>query len=239
MTPHAFVFVSHVTALGAAQTASQSPQWLQVIQAIGAVATTIGVLTALYIAVIREPRKDAAERRHHAAQISELRDAEKERIAAQARRVVPTCARTPMFGDSWWTVRIDNTSNAEATLLAIDVTALDANGFEVPNGCSIASNTMSVEDAFDRSVRAALSEMSRGALEHQLVPASKHAIREALIGHIVDGWPRTLPPNQHAVMAYTTTDPSYKLRITISYEDATGYHWQRTDSSQPRRLEPL
>jgi hypothetical protein len=31
--------------------------WLQEIQAIGAVATTIGVLTALYIAVIRDPGK--------------------------------------------------------------------------------------------------------------------------------------------------------------------------------------
>jgi hypothetical protein len=216
---------------------TQSPEWLQVIQAIGGIATTIGVLIALYIAAIREPRKDAAERRHHAAQISELHNAEKERLAAQARRVVPSCARTPMFGDTWWTVRIENTSNAQATLLAVDVTALDINGFEVPHGCRVASNTMSVEDAFDRSVRAALSDMARGEFEHQLVPAFKHAIRDALIGHIVDGWPRTLPPNQHAVMAYTTTEPSYKLRITITYEDSTGYQWQRTNSSQPRRAD--
>jgi hypothetical protein len=38
-----------------------------------------------------------------------------------------------------------------------------------------------------------------------------------------------------ALMAYTATDPNFKLRITIEYEDEAGYQWQRTDSSQPRR----
>jgi hypothetical protein len=238
MTPHPPVLASHVVALSATQAASQSPSWLQVIQAVGAIATTIGVLTALYIAAIRDPRKDAAERNHHAAQISELRAAERERIAAQARRVVPTCHRTPMFGDNWWTVRIDNTSNSEATLLAVSIAAVDANGLEVPNGCRVASNTMSIEDAFDRSVRAALADMSRGGFENQLVPAFKHAIRDELIGHIVARWPRSLPPHQHAVMAYTTTEPDYRLRISIEYEDEAGFQWRRTDTSPPTRREP-
>jgi len=37
--------------------------------------------------------------------------------------------------------------------------------------------------------------------------------------------------------AYTTTDPNYKLRITIDYEDEAGYQWRRTDTSQPRRTD--
>jgi hypothetical protein len=37
-------------------------------------------------------------------------------------------------------------------------------------------------------------------------------------------------------MAYTTGNPNYKLRITISYEDEAGYQWRRTNTGQPERL---
>lgn len=237
MTIDALECVDRITAQGATYAVNQPPEWLQVTQATAAVATTIGVLIALYIAVVREPRKAAEERRHHVAQMDALHRAERERVAAQARKVVPSCVRTPMFGDSWWTVKVDNASNAVTTNLAVDVSALDTNGFEVPHGCRKANNTLPVDQAFDRSVRAALSEASRGGLEHQLVPALEQAVRDAMVGHFANEWPRTLPPNQYAVMAYTTTDPSYKLRITIDYEDEAGYQWQRTDTSQPRRAD--
>lgn len=237
MNSHPLLLADQLSAQFATHAAAQSPAWLQAIQATGGIATTVGVLTALYIAAIREPRKDAAERREHQAQLNALHAAERERVAAQSRKVLPSCSRTPMFGDAWWTVKIDNASNAEVTILNVDIAALDANGFEVPDGCRPASNTMSVEEAFDRSVRAAMSDVSRDGFEHQLVPAFKHTVHDALIGHIVNEWPRCLPPNQHAVMAYTTTDPRHKLRITIGYEDAAGYRWVRTDTSQPRRAE--
>jgi hypothetical protein len=237
MNNHPLLLADQLSAQFATHAATQSPAWLQAIQATGGIATTVGVLTALYIAAIREPRKDAAERREHMAQLNALHNAEKDRIAAQSRKVLPTCARTPMFGDSWWTVKIDNASNAEVTILSVDIAALDAKGAEVPNGCRPASNTMSVEDAFDRSVRAALADMSRDGFEHQLVPTFRHTVHEALIGHIVNQWPRRLPPSQHAVMAYTTAHPSYTVRVTIGYEDSAGYQWVRTDTSQPRRAE--
>jgi hypothetical protein len=211
---------------------TQPPLWLQVAQAVAAVATTVGVLVALYVAVVREPRKAAAERKHHVAQMNALHRAERERIAAQARKVVPSCTRTPMFGDEWWAVRIDNASNALTTIIAVDVAALDASGSEVPRGCRQADNTLRVNQAFDRSIHEALS----GSVDRRLEPAFKHAIRDALTGHIVKEWPRTLPPNQHAVMAYTTTDPEYQLCVTIDYEDEAGYLWRRTDTSQPRRI---
>ena len=86
-------------------------------------------------------------------------------------------------------------------------------------------------------MRAAISDMSRGGFEHQLVPAFKQAICDTMVGRFVKEWPRTLAPNQHAMMAYTTDDPNYKLRITIDYEDGAGYQWRRTDTSQPRRAE--
>jgi hypothetical protein len=218
----------------ASQAASQSPQWIQVAQAIGSAATTIGVLTALYIAVIRDPRKAPQEHIHHLERLNALASVKKERIGAQARKVVPSCGRMPMFGDSWWTVRIDNASNSMATILAVDVTALDPNGFEVPDGCAQVNSTMPFDQAFDRVIRAALAESQE---DGQLMPALRRAIRDELAGHLVKRWPPTLPPNQYAVMAYTTTDPNYELRITIDYEDQAGFQWRRTDVSQPVRVD--
>jgi hypothetical protein len=218
----------------ASQAASQSPQWIQVAQAIGSAATTIGVLTALYIAVIRDPRKASQEHIHHLERLNALQSVRKERIGAQARKVVPSCGRIPMFGDSWWTVRIDNASNSMATILAVDVTALDPNGFEVPGGCARVNSSMPFDQAFDRVIRAALAESQE---DGQLMPALRRAIGDALAGHLVKRWPPALPPNQYAVMAYTTTDPNYELRITIDYEDQAGFQWRRTDVSQPVRMD--
>lgn len=203
---------------------------LQESQAIAAVATTIGVLIALYVAVIREPRKAAQDRRNHEERMDKIHHAYSERVAAQARKVVPSCVRTPMFGDSWWTVRIDNTSNAVTALVAVDVAAIDANGIEVPGGCAQANNTMSVDQAFDRSILAAMSGFQRA-------PLSKQALRDALFGHFVTEWQRTVPPYQHTLMAYTTTDPGYTLRVTIDYEDEAGYRWRRTDTGPPIHMD--
>jgi hypothetical protein len=51
------------------------------------------------------------------------------------------------------------------TILAIDVKAIDANGFEVPDGCKQANNTMPVDQAFDRSILAALSGPFAGGFQ--------------------------------------------------------------------------
>ena len=63
MTDHALVIVGHISAQDSSITVTQTPLWFQVTQAAAAVATTVGVLIALYVATIREPRKAAAERR--------------------------------------------------------------------------------------------------------------------------------------------------------------------------------
>jgi hypothetical protein len=247
------VIAGRITAQGASTGINQMPLWLQETQAIAAVATTIGVLIALYVAFIREPRKAAEERRHHKAQLDALHRAHRKRVAAQARKVVPSCVRTPMFGDSWWTVRIDNASNAMTTILAVDVKGIDANGFEVADGCRQANIAMPLDRAFDRSVLAALSGLSDGGFQQpsvsemtfagasqqgssRLPTTFRQVLRDTLVGHFVTEWQRTLPPNQHAVMAYTTTKPDYTLRVTIEYEDEAGYQWRRTDTGQPKHL---
>ena len=113
---------------------------------------------------------------------------------------------------------------------------------------------MPVDHTFDRAIRGALSGSLQGGfrqsgiggfmpsgasqiMANELAPAVKQAMREAMIGHFVTEWKRTLGPNQSALMAYTTTDPNLKLRITIEYEDEAGYQWRRPDSGQPERLD--
>ena len=237
MTHRAFVLSNAGTALCVTPAPSQLSHWLQLIQAAAAVATTIGVVTALYIAMIREPRKNAAEHRRHVAQLNELHRDKDERAGAQARKVVPHAERTPMFGETWWTVRIENGSNALTTLLRVDVHALDVDGLEVARGCEPANGTMTVDQALERSVRAILSDPRMGDHDGRLPGTVQHAMRDALVGHIVDKWPTTIAPSGHAVMSYRTTDPSYELSITIDYEDQTGYQWRRTDFVQPKRLD--
>ena len=229
------------------------PLWYVVIQAAAAVATTIGVLVALYVTVIREPQKAAEERKRHQTEMDALNRAEADRVTAQARKIVPSCVRAPMFGNNWWTVKIDNTSNGLTTLLSAHVAAIGSDGTVMPNGCSQSNNTMPIDQAFDKSIRAALygslqggldrsgfgSMISRGSsqqLANQIAPTVKQAMQEAMVGHFVTEWQKTLGPNQSALMAYTTTEPDLKLRITIEYEDEAGYHWRRTDSTQPIRV---
>lgn len=232
------------------------PTWYVAIQAAAAVATTVGVLIALYVAVVREPRKAAEERERHQAEMTALNRAEMDRVAAQARKIVPSCVRTPMFGNKWWTVKVENVSNAVATILNVDVAAIDASGAVVPDGCKRANNTMPIDEAFGRSIQAALSGSlesglqrsgcgamippgTAGQLAGQMTPTVKQAMQEAMIGHFAAEWQTALGPNQSALMAYVTSDPKSKLRITIDYEDEAGYQWRRTDSGQPERLDSV
>ena len=84
MTNDALEFVGRITAQTTPTPIYQPPQWFQAVQASAAIATTLGVLIALYVAALREPRKAAAERKHHNAQLNALRRAQMGRVAAQA-----------------------------------------------------------------------------------------------------------------------------------------------------------
>jgi hypothetical protein len=136
-------------------------------------------------------------------------------------------------------VRIENASTKVTTILDVGVTAIDANGVEVPGGCLPVTNAVMADHAYDHSVRNALSASLESALERPVTDAVKQAIRDAVAVHFVNRWPHTLPPTQHAVMSYTTTDPQYRLRVTIDYEDETGFQWRRCDAGQPRRIDDV
>ncbi|HEX7823654.1 MAG TPA: hypothetical protein VF477_02005 [Mycobacterium sp.] len=214
---------------------SQAPHWLQLVQAIGAVATTIGVLTALYVVIVREPREASQLHQNHVAQLNELRRAKTDRAAAQARKLLPSTVRTPIFGDLWWTVRIDNTSHSPVTILAVDVTAVDADGRDIPGGCRRTNNAMPADAVIDRSIRAVLSSHP----DSEVIPTLGQAIRDGMAGHFVDEWPPKLQPYQHALMTYVVNDPDHELRVTVDYEDEAGYQWRRSDTGKPRRTDEV
>lgn len=237
MTIHSLAFANTVVAQCASLGPGSAPSWLQILQAVGNIATAVGVLTALYIAVIRDPKATTAEHKDHVARMEALHRARTERFEAQARKLVASSTRTPMLGDTWWAVRVDNSSSRVTTLLRVDVAAIDAAGVVIPGGCRQVENTKSVDKAVDRSLRAALSESLESVLDRPVTGLLNHAIRDAVAVHFVNGWPRSLAPNHHAVMFYVTSDPAYRLRITVDYEDEAGFQWRRTDAGQPNRTD--
>ena len=83
MIDHALVLAGPMTAPCASQAPSQSPQWLQVLEATGAMATTDGVLIAVYIVVIRDPRKPR-KNTNTTLQMGVLQRVKTERVGAQA-----------------------------------------------------------------------------------------------------------------------------------------------------------
>jgi len=192
------------------------------IQATGGIATTIGVLTALYIAVIREPRQASEEHRHHMAQLAAAERVKREQAGAHARKLVPACERAPILGDRWWTVRIDNASAAATIIHSVAVTAVDTNGIEVRGGVQAADNA-----------RLALSERLGSRLQAPQSGVLEQVVQTAVTDHFVKDWPRSLPSHRHAVMAYTATDPSFRLHVTVEYEDDEGFQWRRTDTGEP------
>lgn len=235
MTDHIQGLVNSLAAPCAPLGATQTPHWLQVVQAGGAIATTVGVLTALYVVIVREPREASQIHRNHVARMDAFQRAKAERAAVQARKLLPSCVRTPIFGDLWWTVRIDNASHALVTILSVDVVALDHDGVEVVGGCRKTNDTMPADQVIDRSIRAVLSTHP----DSDVIPSLGKAVRDAMTGHFVDQWPNKLQPYTHALMTYATTDPDYTVRVTVDYEDEAGYQWRRTDTGQPRRTDEV
>lgn len=253
---------------------NQIPVWLQITTSV---ATTLGVLAALYVAIWREPRKArrdredrdkqaAEDRRRYDDQMAALQRAEDDRITAQARKIVPTIFPADLFGENMWTVKVSNTSNGVVTNLNVVVTAVDADGNEIPDGCRQANDRMGTGDAFRRLISDALGGAVSGAIganpfaglmgggmggfqpgglsgnqlsnmiNQRLGPEVSERFRDAMLGQLVREWMTTLTPGQFAVMAFRTTRNDARLRVVLDFEDEAGYRWRRPDNDQPVRI---
>ncbi|WP_261864803.1 hypothetical protein, partial [Mycobacterium marinum] len=116
------------------------------IQNGGSIATAVGVLIALGIAVWWEPKKARDERKarakqatdeskRHTEQLAEMRRAEDDRLAAQARRIIATTVKADVLVPNTWHVKIENTSTDAISSLCVNAIAHDKDGNIVPDGC--------------------------------------------------------------------------------------------------------
>lgn len=99
----------------------------------------------------REERRDSAvqsnlERERFERQIGALQQADNDRLAAQARRVVPSLVRASTVIPNLWHVRIDNLSTDVISALEVDVSAVDQQNEEVQDAC-MQADRVSVGDA--------------------------------------------------------------------------------------------
>ncbi|MBF6185085.1 hypothetical protein IU433_26445 [Nocardia puris] len=140
------------------------PTWLAIVQST---ATTIGVLIALVVAVFQvlkaqqgkaiQDEQMAEDRQRYEAQMAALQRAEDDRIAAQARGVVPMLFRAAIFCPDMWSVKVASHSNSPITELSVSVEAVDAGEQKVPDGCESASGRISTKELFSQFINEALT----------------------------------------------------------------------------------
>ncbi|AWG64785.1 hypothetical protein DDT46_13930 [Mycobacteroides abscessus] len=124
--------------------ANAVPDWLQVTAAVATTLGAIGVLVAAgtfwwQLRKARNEREASAEqakvdRQRHEEQIAALQRSEDDRLAAQARRIVPSTFRARTKDQSYWHVKIENLSTEVITELSVEISATDADGNAIPNG---------------------------------------------------------------------------------------------------------
>jgi hypothetical protein len=136
------------------------PAWLQISTSIS---TTVGVLIALYVAVWREPRKARRERDDRDTQATEdrnryndqmvaLQRAEDDRIAAQARKIVPEIASGDRFGENIWLAHIQNASTGVINNLRVVVMAYDDQDAVVEDGVRKATGELDISGAMEKII---------------------------------------------------------------------------------------
>ena len=125
------------------------PDVLQVAAAWGTALGAVGVIAAVATFWFqwfktrqeREERTAQAhtERQRHEAQIKALMQAEDDRLAAQARRIVPAIFSGNIVSNTLWNLRIDNYSTDVVSKINIDIIISDRNGKTVPYGYRLAN----------------------------------------------------------------------------------------------------
>lgn len=203
---------------------NQIPMWLAITQSV---ATTGGVLLALWAALWREPKKAREDRRRYDDQMATLQRAENDRIAAQARKVVPSVNRADMFGENLWMVRVNNLSNGAVSLLDVRVAAFDAEGNEVENGCRQANNEVQIGQGIERIIMESLRGGLSGAMQSEPMQMINQMLGQTGIGRTS---PHLTTMNRQQMDRFITqrlgADFGERLREAMAGELAT--EWMKT-----------
>jgi hypothetical protein len=118
---------------------------------------------------------------------------------------------------------------------------VDANGNTV-DGVRRSKDVISMDEVFSRVIgdgfaggfsRLIGSGPAR-MLGNQVAAQARPAFSDALVGHVADGFPSGLAPNQSAVVLYVLP-PATTPVVLLTFNDETGVPWSRTNDDEPRR----
>ncbi|KGI69922.1 hypothetical protein MJO55_23620 [Mycolicibacterium rufum] len=191
------------------------------------------------------------ERIDRRAELNALQKAERDRIAAQARRIVPEITRSAFFGEDVWLGNIQNNSTGAITGLRVAVSAVDEEGKPVSDGYRKATGELDISQALEsiisQTLRGSLGgafaghpmtamlgqQLPRDALVQRIAPEVSAKLRVAMMGQIQADWPSSLGPGQSTSVAYRATRPGLQLHIGVRFEDEAGFEWNRFNQYQP------
>jgi hypothetical protein len=233
---------------------SPVPDWLQVAVACASVLGSISVVVAVATFWFQW-RKSEQERIDRKSELAALQKAERDRIAAQARRILPEITRSAFFGENVWLGHIQNSSTGAISELRVVVHAVDNDGNQVADGFRKATGELDISGGLHRIVSEALSgslggafgsnsmtrmlagQLPRNALVSQIAPEVSRQLQVGLMGQLQKDWPSSLGPGQSTSVAYRAARPDLQLHIGIRFEDEAGYEWDRVNQNQPTRVE--
>jgi hypothetical protein len=149
-------FVDVTTEGNAVMPPNPVPDWLQVAVAYASLFGSIGVLVAVAAFWVQWFR-GREERKERKSELAALQRAEDDRIAAQARKLVPEIAASALFGDDIWLAHIKNASTGAVSQLKVVVEARDADGNLVEGGIAKATGQLDIGGGLQKIVSDALS----------------------------------------------------------------------------------
>lgn len=247
--------------------ANPVPDWLQIAVAWASVSGSISVLVAVAAFWVQWFR-GRDERKERKLQLETLQRAENDRIAAQARRIVPEVASSVAFGESIWIGHIKNASSGAVSQLKVVVEAYDINNEMVPNGVRKATGEVNIADgvqklmtdallggvtgimgnnpiqeilrsqAYGPAQQASMQDAYKTAIANQIGPQISQKMRQAMLGQLMKNWPNSLGPGGEVSVAYRVSRPDLRLSIAIGFEDEAGYLWFRVNTDQPVQVTP-
>ena len=161
--------------------------------------------------------------------------------ADQARKIMTYRTSVSIIGQGVWRVQAFNHSAGLITGLRVEVSAVDANGNAVDR-VRRSKDVISMDEVFSRIIGDGFAGgFSRligpgpaRVLGNQVAAQARPAFNDALVGHVADGFPSGLAPNQSAVVLYVLP-PATTPVVSMTFNDETGVPWSRTNDDEPQR----